>query len=271
MRSFIPHGGTAALLALLALPAQAEWSGHFELASNAVERGVSESDSQAAFSTGAQWAHTSGLRVSLAASTVSDRQFSQSDGYKLSPEIGWERHFGDGWRHDIALRGQIFPGAKGTWYGSLPPRAQARAQQPRETDYGTAELAASLGWRWLTLTWTRSLTDYLGASAVETEGAGASQRQTLLESTGTRYLALDLAWPAADSVTLTAGVGHLKVPNFDSLGYTDWRLGMSVRGLGLQWGLQASGTNASTEAYRRKGSERSNADNTLTASVGWHF
>jgi uncharacterized protein (TIGR02001 family) len=266
------HSAAAlSLLALLAAPAEAEWSGHVDLSSNAIERGVTQSDGQASASAGLQWTHAIGARASLAASTVSDHQFSQSDGYKLSPEIGWERHFGNGWRHDIALRGQIFPGAHGTWYGSLPPRAQARVQQPQETDYGTAELAVSLGWRWVTLSWTRSLTDYLGASAVETEGTGAAARQTLLESTGTRYLAVELAWPATDALTLNAGIGRLTVPNFDALNYTDWRLGVTWLAAGLHWGLQASGTNASADAYRRRSSDHNNASQSVTASVGWAF
>ena len=259
------------MLGLVVLPARAEWSGQIELLSNAIERGVSQSDGQAAASAGLQWTHSSGLRAALAATTVSDRQYTQSDGYKLAPELGWAHQFGDGWRSDIALRGQWFPGAHGTWYGSLPPRAQGRVQQPQETDYGTAEFALALGWHWATLSWSRSLTDYLGASAVETEGFGAAQRQTLLESTGTQYLALDLAWPATDTLTVTAGVGRLRVPHFEGLNYVDWRLGVSVHGFGLVWGLQASGSNASAEAYRRRGSERSSVGSTLSASVGWHF
>jgi len=260
-----------AMLSLWVRPAHAEWSGQVELLSNAVERGVSESDGQGAASAGLQWTHQSGVRASLTATTVSDLQYTRSDGYKLAPEIGWEHHFGDGWRSDIALRGQVFPGAQGSWYGSLPPRVQGRVQEPQETDYGTAEFALALGWRWATLSWSRSLTDYLGASAVETDSFGAAQRQTLLESTGTQYVALDLAWPATDTLTVTAGVGRLTVPNFDGLNYVDWRLGLSLRGLGLHWGLQAGGSNASTEAYRRRGSDHNNAGNTLSASVGWHF
>ena len=123
------------------------------------------------------------------------------------------------------------------------------------------------------MSWTWSLTDYLGASAVETEGVGSAQRQTLLESTGTQYLGLDLAWPATERVSVNAGIGRLHVPNFDSLGYTDWRIGATLDYAGLRWGLQASGTSASVDAYRnaRRSDDRSNASTTYSATVGRHF
>ena len=261
------------LLAGFSLPASAQWHGYAELASDRVERGVSQSDGQASAAVGVGWTHGSGLRALLGASTVSSEQFSGSKGYKLSPEIGWERHFGDGWRGDIALRAQYFPGVQGQWYGSLSPRAKNRVLQAQSTDYSTAELALAVRWKVLTLSWSRSLTDYLGASATETEGTGQSLRQTLLETTGTQYLALDLDWPAAPNVNLLAGVGRLQVPNLAQLSYTDWRLGVVLRGFGLHWGLQASGSNAGTETYRSSGSssDKGNAATTVRASVGWHF
>jgi len=263
----------AGLLAATALPAHADLFGHIELASDRVERGVSQSDHQGSMSVGFGYAHRSGVQVSLAATTISDTQFEGGSGYKLSPELAWNGDLATDWHAGVALRGQIFPGAKGTWYGNLPPRAQARTQEPQSTNYGTAEFGLSLGWKWVTLSWTRSLTDYLGASAVETEGVGTAQRQTVLESTGTQYIGLDLAWPATERVTLTAGVGRLHVPNFESLGYTDWRLGASLEYAGLSWGLRASGSNASTETYRnaRRSDDKSSAGTTVGASIGWHF
>jgi len=263
----------AGLLAATTLPAHADVFGQVEFASDRVERGVSQSDHRASLSVGLGYIHPSGVKVSLAATTVSDTQFEGSSGYKLTPELAWDGEPAPDWHAGVALRGQIFPGAKGTWYGDLPPRTQARVQTPQSTNYGTAEFALSLGWKWATFSWTRSLTDYLGASALETEGVGAAQRQTLLESTGTQYVGLDLAWPATERLTIGAGIGRLHVPNFDSLGYTDWRIGATLEYVGLRWGLQASGTNASADTYRdaRRSDGKSNASTTYSATVGWHF
>lgn len=263
----------ACALAAATVPAHAQVFGHVELASDHIDRGLSQSDHQGSLSLGLGYAHRSGVQVSLAATTVSDTQFEGSAGYKLSPELAWNGDFATDWHAGVALRGQIFPGAHGTWYGNLPPRVQARAVQAQSSNYSTAELGLSLGWKWLTLSWTRSLTDYLGASAVESEGSGSALRQTLLESTGTQYVALDLAWPVTDTLKLSAGVGRLHVPNFDTLGYTDWRLGATLDCVGLRWGLQATGSNASTESYRsaRRPDDKSSAATTVTASVGWHF
>ena len=263
----------ACSLAVTTLPAHADVFGHVELASDRVERGVSQSDHQGSLSVGLGYAHRSGVQISLAATTVSDTQFEGSAGYKLEPELAWNGDFASDWHAGIALRGQIFPGAHGSWYGNLPPRVQARTVQAQSSNYGTAEFGLSLGWKWFTLSWTRSLTDYLGASAVETDGTGSAARQTLLESTGTQYIALDAVWPVTGTLKLSAGVGRLHVPNFDTLGYTDWRLGATLDYVGLRCGLQASGSNASAETYRnaRRSDDKSSATTTVTASVGWHF
>lgn len=263
----------AGSLAAINVPAHADVFGHIELAGDHIERGISQSDHRGSLSVGLGYAHHSGVQVSLAATTVSDTQFEGSAGYKLAPELAWNGELAPDWHAGVALRGQIFPGAKGSWYGTLPPRVQARTLQAQSSNYGTAEFGLSLGWKWLTLSWTRALTDYLGASAVESEGTGSALRQTLLESTGTQYAALDLAWPATDRVTLTAGVGRLHVPNFDALGYTDWRLGATLEYAGLRWGLQATGSNASADTYRnpRRPDDKTSAGTTVSASVGWHF
>lgn len=257
----------------IAPAAQAEWSGHLELRSDQIERGVSQSDHRAGVSAAIGWAHQSGLYGSLGIASVSDEQYAGSAGYKLMPEVGWQQTLAPDWSAGVLLRGQVFPGARGSWYGSLPPRLQSRTLQPAESDFGTAELGLSLGWRAFTLSWSRSLTDYLGVSAIETEGSGQNLRQTLLESTGTRYLALDAAWPVGERWTLSAGVGHLKVPHFETLDYTDWRIGLGLATGALLWGLQASGSDAGSDAYRStsRSGERSNAASTVSASLRWSF
>ena len=256
--------------------AHAQFFGGLRLDSDRIERGVSSSQRKPSVGGHIGWRHDSGLSASLGAASVSDEVYVGSHGYTLRPELAWNGSFGadDSWRTGLALRGQYFPGAFGSWSGSLPPAVQGRLQRATESDYSTVELAATLGWKHATLTVSRSLTDYLGLASTDTGPAGTRA----IESTGTTYVGLDIAWPLTPALTLRAGAGRLHVPNFESLDYSDWRLGLALQAWGLEWGLQASGSNAH-EAWqsRRRGSgpaTSGNADttgNTLQAWVAWSF
>lgn len=112
----------------------------------------------------------------------------------------------------------------------MPPRLQAQEVQANRSDYGTLEIGGSIGWKLATLSVSRSLADYLGVSATETGPAG----QKIIDSKGTTYIGLDIEWPISDTFALAAGVGRLRVPNFDGLGYTDWRVGASWQAVGLR-------------------------------------
>jgi hypothetical protein len=266
--------GSALLAAglLTHLPAHAEWFGGVGITSDNIERGVSQSDRKASVNAQLGLRHAAGAYASLGIASVSDTQYVGSDGYKLMPEIGWSfTELGEtkDWRAGVSFRGQVFPGARGTWFGNLPPRLQAQAAQANSSDYGTLELGGSVGWKLITLSISHSLTDYLGISATETGPAG----QKVIDSKGTTYIGLDVDWPVSDAITLSAGAGRLKVPNFNGLGYTDWRLGASLKAWSLRWGLQASGSNADGTRYRlRNRSGDSSAGSTaLNTSVGWSF
>jgi hypothetical protein len=253
-------------------PAHAEWFGGIGITSDNIGRGVSQSNRKASVNATLGLRHAAGAYASMGIASVSDLQFVGSNGYKLMPELGWA--FADlgknkDWRAGLSLRGQLFPGARGPWFGSLPPRLQAQAALANSSDYGTLELGASLGWKAVTLSVSRSLTDYLGLSATQAGSAG----QRVIESKGTTYIGLDVDWPLNDALTLSAGAGRLHVPNFDGLSYTDWRLGASLQARGLRWGLQTSGSDADGARYRlRNRSDGSSAgDAQVTASVGWSF
>ena len=267
-------GRAVFLAALWASPvARAEWSGAAGLTSDNIERGVSQSDRRPTFTASLAWRHATGMYASLGASGVSRAQYAGGDGYKLAPELGWSGAFGqaDDWHAGTFLRGQYYPGAHGPWFGTLPTAVQNRAQQAKESNYGTAELGGSLGWRISTLSVTRSFTNYQGLSAAGTGPVGDQG----IQSKGTVYVGLDLDWPVTDCLSLNVGAGHLNVPNFEDLGYSDWRAGVSVRGFGLRWGLQASGSNASGAKYRVRsrgaGGGSGAAEKALVASVAWIF
>jgi Bacterial protein of unknown function (Gcw_chp) len=266
--------GSALLAAglLTHLPARAEWFGGVGITSDNIERGVSQSDRQASVNAQLGLRHAAGAYASLGIASVSDTQYVGSDGYKLMPEIGWSlTDFVENkdWRVGVSLRGQLFPGARGPWFGSLPPRLQAQAARLNSSDYGTLELGGSLGWKVVTLSVSRSLTDYFGLSATQTGPAG----DKVIDSKGTTYIGLDVDWPVSDTLALSAGAGRLNVPNFDGLGYTDWRFGAALEAWGLRWGLRASGSNADRTRYRlrNRSADSSAGSAALNASVAWSF
>lgn len=253
--------------------ARADWSAAVGLSSDNIERGVSQSDRSPTLSANLAWRQAAGVYASVGASGVSREQYVGSDGYRLMPELGWSTEFGqalDG-RAGVFLRGQYFPGARGAWFGSLPPTAQNRVLRSSESNYGTLEVGGSLGWKLLTVSVTRSLTDYLGLAATETGPLG----DRVIRSKGTVYVGLDIDWPLNDSVSLNAGLGRLNVPNFEALNYSDWRAGVSARAWGLRWGLQASGSDANGANYRlrsrRAEGGSGEANKALVASVAWVF
>lgn len=257
-------------LALLPMSwaAQAQGFGGLRLDSDRVERGVSTSERRPSAGAHLGWRHaSSGISASLGVASLSDEVYVGSDGYTLRPELAWDLAFGSeqAWRAGLALRGQYFPGAWGAWSGSLPPTAQGRLQRAAESDYGTLELAATLGWRYATLTVARSLTDYLGLASTETGPTGTR----VIESKGTTYVGLDLEWPLTQTLALRAGAGQLRVPNFEALDYSDWRLGLALQALGLEWGLQASGSNAAAAWQPRRRAGSSSGDSTETNGRAW--
>ena len=257
----------AAQVAILAFffctTAHAQWYGNVQLTSDSIERSVSQSGRKPSLSaTLGLRSDTTGLYAQLGAATVSRTQYEGSSGYMLAPQVGWN-HDANDLRLGLALAGQVFPGAKGPWFGSLPARLQQRAANLQTSDYTTVEARASLGWKIATLSVSHSLTNYLGLISQETGPLGTR----LIESKGTTYVGLDLDWPLNDSLTLSAGVGRLSVPNFDELDYSDWRLSGSLRAASLTWVLAASGT--SSQRWRNKSSSSGSAQ--INASVRWSF
>ena len=265
-----------AAAALLCTAAQAEGlSGSVTLASDRVERGVSQSSGQASLAGDLGWSHRLGAYVGLGLATVDSDQYG---GAKLewSPRLGWQAHFADSlW--NLGFSGHLFPGALGQHSGQLPPRAAGAVNsQLQTTDFATAELNLSLGWKGLTLKADRSLTDYYGIGEESTQTGPLGQRITskVAGSAGSWHVGLSYKHDFDDRLSAWAGVGRQIVRNFDALNYTDWSLGGSARGFGLNWSLEATGTNASTDYWqvrRSAGDTRDLASQRVTASVAWEF
>lgn len=72
---------------------------------------------------------------------------------------------------------------------------------------------------------------------------------------------------------MNIGRGRLTVPHFETLDYTDWRVGVTYSAAAWAWGPQARGSNASADAYRPtlNSHSRSSASSTVSASLRYGF
>lgn len=267
----------ASLALLCGASAHAQgWSAALTLSSDRVERGVSQSSGQAALSADGEWQHRSGAYLGLGLSTVDPDQFGGA-ALQWSPRLGWRGSYAqDAGRWGLGLTAHRFPGASGQRASALPARAGAAATTAQDTNFATAELNLSAGWKGLSLNLDRSLGDYygIGENSVYTGALGQRVSARLADSAGSWHVGLRYQHNFTDSLSAWAGVGRQVVNNFDGLSYTDWSLGASVQALGLSWALEGTATNASSDYWqltRNNGDSRELASRRATVSVSWVY
>jgi uncharacterized protein (TIGR02001 family) len=187
------------------------------LFSEYIFRGIQQTAGKPAVQGGFDYAHSSGFYLGTWASNISwledfgvyDRSSLEWDFYG-----GYKQNFPDPYGdffYDLGVYGYVYPGTK---------KAGAFSAD-------TAELYAALGWKWLSVKFSYSLTDYFGARP------NGQQAKT----DGTWYLDGSATIPIGDTPwAVIAHVGHLDVRHDGSdgdpttagkVGYTDWKAGVS--------------------------------------------
>ena len=101
-------------------------------------------------------------------------------------------NFSDDWSWRVGLYGYVYPG------GNLD---QARPALPSRS-FNTLEANAALSWKWLTLKYSTSLTDYF---AIDTEQAYRG------DSGGTGYLQLDASIPINTAWSMALHAAHTRI------------------------------------------------------------
>jgi hypothetical protein len=254
-------------------------AGTLTLASEQVERGVSQSGGQASLAADLNWAHRSGAYLGLGLASVDTEQFGGAR-VQWSPRLGWRLGFGDAQRPStvaVGLSGHYFPGADGQRAGALPPRVSGTlGTQAQRTDFATVELNLALSHAGFTLALDRALTDYygIGEESVQTGPVGQGVPNKLAGSVGSWHVGLSYYQAFGECCAAWAGIGRQVIKNFGDLDYTDWTLGASLNALGLVWALDGSGNNAKGEFWRLQrgsGETRELAAARVTASVTWEF
>jgi uncharacterized protein (TIGR02001 family) len=167
-------------------------SGNFAVESDYTFRGLTQTWGNPAIQGGGDLTAKNGFAAGFWASSISQRSYPGG-----ALELDLYASFGASFNDDASWRagfyGYVYPGA------NLDQARPAYASR----SFNTLEANGALTWKWLTLKYSRSLTDYF---AIDTEQGydGASK--------GTGYLQLDASLPLSDAWNLSLHAAHTDIP-----------------------------------------------------------
>jgi uncharacterized protein (TIGR02001 family) len=167
-------------------------TGNAELVSDYVFRGLTQSWGDAALQGGGDLSTKSGFAAGFWGSTISKNIYPGAL-MELDLYGDYGASFNDDWSWTVGLHSYLYP--RGNLDQATPPLASR--------GFNTLEANAALTWKWLTVTYNRSLTDYFG---IDTEEGYTGN------SKGTVYLQLDAGVPVADGWTLGLHAAHTHIP-----------------------------------------------------------
>ena len=198
-------------------------TGNIGVVSNYVFRGISQSQNKPALQGGFDYAHESGLYVGFWGSNIGWVSAPGND-YKANNSLetdfygGYKGSFADDFTFDVGAIKYYYPGS-------------AVSGKPTPD---TIEGYAAIGWKFLTLKYSHTLSQYMVAW---TGPNGENTRNS-------NYLDLSANYDLGDGWGINAHVGHQEIKNFSLASYTDWKLGVTKDiGFGVV-GLAYSDTDA---------------------------
>jgi len=193
-------------------------TGNMAIVSDYRFRGISQTFVQPAIQGGIDYTHSSGFYLGNWDSNVSGISFVDGS---------LEMDFYGGFRFGAGPVG-LDVGFLQYYY----PNAQVAG-----TKYDTQEIYAAASWKWFTLKYSSTITDWFGVTA-----PGA-------DSKGSGYIDLTASVEVAPKLTLVGHVGQQKVKNYSNLDYTDYKLGLSYDLNGWALGLAYIDTDANDPFY----------------------
>ncbi len=217
-------------------------SGNMAIVSDYRFRGISQTFRQPAIQGGIDYSHSSGAYFGTWDSSVSGLTYADSAGIEMD--------FYGGWKGEVAKDVSLDVGLLQYYY----PNARIVSGTGTETKYDTLELYVGASYKWITLKYSHTLTDYFGFKT-ETMG-GACNRDGVDcyaadpgNSKGSGYIDLSVSYEVMPKLTLAAHVGMQKVKNFEKHDYTDYKLGLTYDMQGWALGAAVIGTNADEKWY----------------------
>jgi len=229
-------------------------TGNVAVTTDYMFRGITQTWGAPAIQGGGDLALKNGFATGFWASSISHKSYP-GGAMELDLYASYGSSFNKDWSWRAGLYAYVYPG------GGLD---DARPALPSRS-FNTLEANAAITWKWLTLKYNQSLTDYF---AIDTEQGYRG------DSRGTQYIQLDASLPINDkwSVALHAGHTHIPTslvaplasgtrdPDYNDFGATlKWQFA-------THWSASLGATYADNDAFY--GHTASFLDSTNTSDVG---
>jgi uncharacterized protein (TIGR02001 family) len=223
-------GAAAAVPAIVHAQAAAPQSPHSVTGNVAIVsdyrfRGISQTFEQPAIQGGIDYSHSSGFYLGNWNSSVSGLSYADSGGIEMDFYGGFKKAFGD-FGFDVGLLQYYYPGAKAAG----------------TEKYDTLEAYVAGSWKWLTLKYSLTMTDWFGVNSVSTGTANG-------DSEGSGYLELNASYEIAPKLTLVGHIGQQTVKNYGHLDYVDYKIGATYDMSGWLLGAAYVDTDADPAFY----------------------
>jgi uncharacterized protein (TIGR02001 family) len=239
------------------------FTGNMTLASDYRFRGISQTYLGPTIQGGFDYSHSSGFYVGNWNSNVSGLAYNNGNNIEMDFYGGWKKSWGD-WGIDLGGLYYYYDSAR--WNGTTQGSAAIAANTSGRYDNGELYIAGS--WKFITLKYSHSVTDYFGtnsnlarfftskdctvnaAACVGARGGAlAGLNESRGNSKGSGYLELNASYEIAPKWTISGHVGHTKVKNYGELSYSDYKLGIAYDLSGWTLGATVVGTNANNQWY----------------------
>jgi len=202
------------------------FTGNVSIVSDYRFRGISQTMRRPAIQGGFDYSHTSGIYLGTWASNVDGTTH-----FYNNTSMEWDLYGG--------YKGKLFPCALpdfaynlGVIYYYYPG---GQAQNPQNTRYNTAEFYAELSYKWLSIKYSQTMTNYFGINSDNTPFNWSTNipDSSNGSSRGSNYIEANLTFDLIEKVCfgcLQAGklnllihAGHQTVRHYEHLSYTDWK------------------------------------------------
>jgi len=227
-------------------------TGNVALTSDYMFRGLTQTWGGPAIQGGGDLTMKNGFAAGFWASSISDKSYPGAS-LELDLYASYGAQFNDDWAWRVGLYSYLYPN------GNLD-----EVGLPSQT-FNTTEANAALTWKWLTLKYSRSLTDYFG---IDTEQGYRG------DSKGTGYLQLDAAFPLNEKWSLALHVGRTDITTqlatplangADDPDYTDFGATLKYQ-FATHWSASLGATYADNQSFY--GNTASLTNPTDTRNVG---
>lgn len=216
-------------------------TGNMAIVSDYRFRGISQTYEQPAIQGGIDYSHASGFYLGNWNSSVSGYSYPNGGGIEMDFYGGFKKAFGD-FGIDVGLLQYYYP--KATIAGEK---------------FDTLEAYVAGSWKWLTLKYSMTLTDWFGVNSISTGTANG-------DSEGSGYLELNASYEIAPKLTLIGHIGQQTVKNYGNLDYIDYKIGATYDLNGWVLGAAYIDTDADDPFFTLGGKEMGKGTAVLSVS-----